>query len=86
MYHHHHVFFSVPEIEVAFLMDDVTFKDKYGFDKPDKNAPVVTHCLKGGRAGRAAQTLIGQGYANVKVYAGSFLDWQAQGGPVEKKS
>lgn len=83
---HRPSFLTVPEIGSAFELDDAAFKDKYGFDKPAKEAAVVVHCLKGGRAAKAKEAMDGQGYTNVQVYAGSFTDWQAQGGEIEKLS
>ena len=64
-------------------MSDGDFESKYGFAKPAKNAAVVTHCLKGMRAMKAAEALKEAGFDNVKAYAGSFEDWQANKGPVE---
>lgn len=63
-------------------LDEAAFKAKTGIDKPAKDAAIVTHCLKGGRAQRATDALEGLSYSNVKTYAGSFLDWKAQGGPM----
>ena len=75
--------FSVPEIDTAFQMDDASFKAKYGFDKPAKDAPIVTHCMVGGRSQKAMKGLEIQGYTNVQSYAGSFKDWKANGGDIE---
>ena len=75
--------FSVPEMDVAFQMDDASFKAKYGFDKPAKEAPIVTHCMVGGRSYKAMKGLERQGYTNVQNYAGSFMDWKASGGDIE---
>ncbi len=74
--------FVVPEVEAAFNMDEAAFKEKYGFDKPAKDAAIVTHCLKGGRAAKGADAMTNLGYSNVKVYAGSFTDWKEKGGEV----
>eukprot|EP00095_Tigriopus_kingsejongensis_P007425 snap_masked-scaffold2106_size20872-processed-gene-0.3 protein:Tk07425 transcript:snap_masked-scaffold2106_size20872-processed-gene-0.3-mRNA-1 annotation:"hypothetical protein RO3G_05736" len=63
-------------------MDDEAFKAKYGFDKPEKSAHVVVHCLKGGRAAKAASTLKDMGY-NVEPYSGSMEDWLAKKGPTD---
>ena len=75
--------FSVPEMDGAFQMDDASFKAKYGFDKPSKEAPIVTHCMVGGRSYKAMKGLENQGYTNVQSYAGSFKDWKANGGDIE---
>ena len=75
--------FSVPEMDAAFQMDNASFKAKYGFNKPSKEAPIVTTCLVGGRSNKAKQGLEMQGYTNVKSYAGSFTDWKAKGGDIE---
>ena len=53
-------------------------------DKPDKDGrKVVTHCKIGGRAAKAADLLIASG-VKTDVYKGSFNDWKAQEGPVDK--
>ena len=73
----------LPELDFAFQMDDTSFKAKYGFDKPAKEAPIVTHCMVGGRSSKAMKGLENQGYTNVQSYAGSFKDWKANGGDIE---
>ena len=45
---------------------------------------LVTHCMMGGRAGKAAAALKEMGFAKVYNYKGSFKDWVAKGGAVEK--
>jgi rhodanese-related sulfurtransferase len=75
---------SVPELDEALQLEDAAFESKYGFAKPSLDAPLVTHCLKGARAAQARDKLVAQGYQNVRVYSGSFGDWTAQQGPVEK--
>lgn len=61
-----------------------TFETKYGFARPLPSAPLATHCLRGKRALDASDKLRLLGYANVKVYKGSFLDWKEKGGEVLK--
>lgn len=66
-------------------MDLAAFESKYGFKKPDPASDVViTHCMMGGRAGRAAKALNDFGYTKAEAYAGSMKDWKANGGPTEK--
>lgn len=76
------IFLKVGEIEDAFQLNDSCFEAKYGFAKPSKDASIVTHCLKGGRASKAQKSLEELGFTNVKVYAGSFTDWKANGGDI----
>ena len=50
----------------AMDLPESDFRQKFGFSKPSKDAPIVTHCLKGGRAGKSAEFLTQNGYTNVK--------------------
>lgn len=43
-------------------MEDADFLAKYGFQKPTKDTSLVTHCMKGGRARKAGDLLVAQGY------------------------
>ena len=74
---------SDTELAEGMALSDDDFAKKFGFSKPSKSDPLVTHCMKGGRAGKAAEALQQLGYNNVQVYMGSFNDWKANGGPTE---
>ncbi|KAI9562734.1 hypothetical protein GHT06_010188 [Daphnia sinensis] len=85
----------LPEIMEAFASSDADFKNKYGFDKPDKSAPLVVGCFAGKRAAAAGEQLSLLGFYNIKfiynfktsplrVYPGSFGDWKSSGGPISK--
>ena len=65
-------------------LDAAAFESKFGFAKPEKSSPLVTHCKMGGRAGRAADALKEMGFTDVQVYTGSMNDWKANGGPLDK--
>ena len=65
-------------------LGEAEFEATYGFPKPGTDAQVVTHCIGGGRAGKAEALLQKLGFGNAKAYPGSFSDWAKQGGPVEK--
>ena len=71
------------DIPTAFGLSDEEFKSKYGFDKPAKDAAIVTSCKIGGRAAKGGTMLENLGFTNVKVYGGSFTDWQKNNGPTE---
>ena len=71
-------------MEDAFKMDEAAFKSRFGFEKPAPDSPLVMHCKIGGRAGKAGQALKDLGFHNVQVYSGSFNDWVAKGGHVQK--
>eukprot|EP00094_Tigriopus_californicus_P002141 TCALIF_02064-PA protein Name:"Similar to Hsp67Bb Heat shock protein 67B2 (Drosophila melanogaster)" AED:0.27 eAED:0.27 QI:51/0.5/0.33/1/0.5/0.33/3/0/123 len=72
----------VPEMDTAMTLGGEEFKAKYGFAKPEKTTHLVVHCLKGGRAAKAASSLKAQGY-NAEPYSGSMEDWVARNGPTE---
>ena len=60
-------------------------RGKVGCDKPSADARIVTHCIGGGRAGKAQALLAKHGFENAVSYPGSFSDWVKNGGQVEKK-
>ncbi|XP_018007180.2 thiosulfate:glutathione sulfurtransferase, partial [Hyalella azteca] len=74
----------VRELEDALRLDSSEFEAKHGFPKPQQGDEIITHCNKGGRAGKATEALNARGYHNVKTYKGSFNDWVAQGGEIDK--
>ncbi|XP_042864793.1 rhodanese domain-containing protein CG4456-like [Penaeus japonicus] len=67
---------------VSILLPDEVFADKYGFEKPNVDEPIVVMCLAGIRARTAQLAMMGAGYKNVRVYVGSYEDWLENGGPV----
>ncbi|XP_057367491.2 uncharacterized protein LOC130688528 [Daphnia carinata] len=76
----------LPELENAFSLGDEEFLAKYGFSKPAKDATnVVVGCKSGRRAATAIGILEKLGYTSLAIYKGSFLDWQAKGGPITKE-
>ena len=75
---------AVEELSDAFKLDNDAFMAKCGFPKPGTDAVIVTHCGKGGRAAKAAAALKEMGFPKAEVYKGSFKDWVAKGGAVER--
>ncbi|KAJ5543377.1 hypothetical protein N7461_009380 [Penicillium sp. DV-2018c] len=79
--------------DAMYLTPD-EFETRFGFPKPDpasaaeggKPAQMVFYCKAGVRAKAAAQMAVQAGYdpATVGVYMGSWLDWERNGGKVEK--
>ncbi|KAK2924093.1 Rhodanese-like domain [Fusarium oxysporum f. sp. vasinfectum] len=68
----------------SFHISDEDFEDMYGFQRPAKNKELVFYCKAGVRARAAAQLAHHAGWNKIGDYAGSWLDWEAQKGPVEK--
>ncbi|KAF5962838.1 hypothetical protein FBULB1_13789 [Fusarium bulbicola] len=68
----------------SFHISDENFEDMYGFQRPAKNKELVFYCKAGVRARAAAQLAHYAGWNKIGDYAGSWLDWEAQKGPVEK--
>ncbi|KAG7417343.1 hypothetical protein LZL87_007023 [Fusarium oxysporum] len=68
----------------SFHISDEDFEDMYGFQRPAKNKELVFYCKAGVRARAAAQLAHYAGWNKIGEYAGSWLDWEAQKGPVEK--
>jgi len=68
----------------ALLLPAEEFEDRFGFAKPDVNKEVVFYCKAGVRSSAAAQVAEQGGYQKIAEYRGSWLDWQRQGGQIEK--
>jgi len=62
------------ELEEAFLLNEDTFKQTYGFSKPTKEQKIICYCRTGGRSKLATLLLRKQGY-NVENYEGSIYAW-----------
>jgi rhodanese-related sulfurtransferase len=64
------------------------FEDRFGFPKPqaDVDGTIVFYCKAGVRARAAAQLAVQAGYnaEQIGVYEGSWLDWERNGGKVER--
>lgn len=65
-------------------MNDDDFEALYGFARPARDAKLVFYCKAGVRARAAAGLAAHAGWADVGDYPGSWLDWEKEGGPVEK--
>ena len=72
------------EMDDAMSLSSDAFATKYGGEKPVKDAGVVVSCKMGGRAARAGDKLGLMGFEKILVYSGSFLDWEKNGGAIEK--
>ena len=76
--------FSVPELSATLEANEEEFMTKFGISKPGKSDKVATHCMMGGRAGKAVEALKAElGFVNAVSYSGSFKDWKAKGGPID---
>ncbi|KAJ3934399.1 MAG: Rhodanese-like protein [Lentinula lateritia] len=52
-----------------------TFREKFGFEKPEKDQEVTFYCRSGMRSSSASDIAKRNGYINVLNYKGSWLDW-----------
>ncbi|KAM6508975.1 hypothetical protein FSOLCH5_011980 [Fusarium solani] len=68
----------------SFHIPEEDFEEMYGFERPPKDAELLFYCKAGVRARAAAGLAKHAGWENVGEYPGSWLDWEAQSGPVEK--
>ncbi|KAF4447119.1 hypothetical protein F53441_9264 [Fusarium austroafricanum] len=68
----------------SFHIPEEDFEDMYGFQRPGKDKELLFYCKAGVRARAAAQLAQHAGWQQVGDYSGSWLDWEAQNGPVEK--
>lgn len=68
----------------SFHITDEDFREVYGWDRPAKDVPLVFYCKAGVRAQAAATLAKKAGWTDVGEYNGSWLEWAAKGGPVER--
>lgn len=66
------------QLEAAVKKSAEDFNTAYAFAKPAPANRIVTYCLKGGRAEKAAGILTAGGYTNVDIYPGSWTEWAAR--------
>ncbi|KAE8450538.1 hypothetical protein EG329_006269 [Mollisiaceae sp. DMI_Dod_QoI] len=67
----------------AFFITPEEFEDRFGFERPAKDKEVVFYCRAGVRSRAAAGLAKQAGWENVSEYAGSWLDWEKNGGERE---
>lgn len=65
---------------INFLSNDFLTK----MEDFDKSKPIIIHCARGGRSGKAAATLKEAGFLEIYDYVGGFNDWKARGEKIEK--
>uniref|UniRef100_A0AAG5CZW0 Rhodanese domain-containing protein n=1 Tax=Anopheles atroparvus TaxID=41427 RepID=A0AAG5CZW0_ANOAO len=63
------------QLEESLQLDDAQFKDKFGRSKPTRDADIIFHCGKGGRAQKATDLALTLGYRNARTYKGSYMEW-----------
>lgn len=61
-------------------LDPATFKEKFGFEKPRPDQPLVFYCRSGVRSTSACDIAKRNGFTNIHNYKGSWLDWTAREG------
>ncbi|KAK7197356.1 Rhodanese-like domain containing protein [Novymonas esmeraldas] len=66
------------QLEAALKLSADEFQHRYSAAKPALTDHIVTYCLRGMRAEKAAATLHSGGFTNVDVYAGSWAEWSQQ--------
>ena len=73
----------MPELSDALELSEDKFTEKYGNNKPKPNDKIATHCMMGGRAGKAADALKQMGFCSAVRYSGSFKEWKSKGSSIE---
>lgn len=71
------------EPDALFLPDDV-FAARLGLEKPALDTQMIMFCKAGVRSRTAAVIARAAGYTHVCEYPGSWNDWSARGGSVQK--
>lgn len=68
----------------GFFLPDEDFEDHFGFARPSRDTEVVFYCKAGVRSRAAAGLAKDAGWTKVNEYSGSWLDWVANGGEVQR--
>ncbi|KAI0185658.1 Rhodanese-like domain-containing protein [Xylaria flabelliformis] len=68
----------------SFHITPSEFEERFGYDRPEKDAEVVFYCKAGVRSRAAAGLAREAGWTNVGEYPGSWNEWSGKGGDVEK--
>lgn len=69
----------------ALNLPEDEFEDAFQFEKPLKDKELVFYCHAGVRSAAAEELAQTFGYDKRGNYEGSFADWLAKGGKVERK-
>ncbi|KAE9570977.1 hypothetical protein CGMCC3_g12932 [Colletotrichum fructicola] len=69
----------------SFHMTSEDFEDLHGFKRPGQDQELIMYCKAGVRSRALASLAKEAGWKNVGEYPGSWLDWEKNGGPVQKK-
>ncbi|XP_037089018.1 rhodanese domain-containing protein CG4456-like [Pollicipes pollicipes] len=72
------------DLDEALSLDPAEFHARYGFAKPQPADQLTITCRSGRRVKLSVPVFTKHGYTNLKLYLGSFLDWQEHGGQVCK--
>ncbi|RYP27497.1 hypothetical protein DL767_007667 [Monosporascus sp. MG133] len=68
----------------SFHVPDDEFEDRFGFARPPRDAELLFYCKAGVRSRAAAGVARDAGWARVGEYPGSWSEWFARGGKVER--
>ncbi|KAJ3790308.1 endoplasmic reticulum protein [Lentinula aff. detonsa] len=63
-----------------------TFREKFGFEKPERNQEVTFYCRSGKRSSSASDIAKRNGYTHILNYEGSWLDWVEREAKAQGKS
>ncbi|KAH8398821.1 hypothetical protein KR222_007973 [Zaprionus bogoriensis] len=70
----------LPKLEQALKSEDAEFSQTYGRAKPAKDAQIIFSCRSGRRVVDAEKIAKNEGFTNVLVYSGSWLEWAEKQG------
>ncbi|XP_022208371.1 rhodanese domain-containing protein CG4456 isoform X1 [Drosophila obscura] len=68
------------ELDKALCLGSKEFKSSYGRDKPGKDSKIIFSCRSGKRVLEAEKIAKAQGFSNVVIYKGSWLEWAQREG------
>lgn len=68
----------------AFHISAEEFEDRFDFARPPPDADVVFYCKAGVRSRAAAAIAREAGWSRIGEYPGSWMDWAAKGGKIER--
>ncbi|KAJ9634763.1 Thiosulfate sulfurtransferase rdl2, mitochondrial [Knufia peltigerae] len=71
----------------AYFLPAEEFEERFGFQKPGKEDEVIFYCKAGVRGKAAAQLARQAGFGGkIGEFPGSWLEWDAKGGKVERET
>lgn len=67
----------------ALIMATAEFREKFRFERPNKDVELIFFCQAGLRSSQAADLALKAGWSRVGNYSGSWIDWKINNGKMQ---